>query len=231
LSKNCLVFGGSGAIGSAIVELFKSLDFSVWTTTRSTVSVDNQVVQITGNSKVDLTVIQELPVMDVIVWAQGVNLNDSILDLKTEDLREVLEANTVFIASTMNSLVSSGRAISGTRMCVISSIWQELIRKNKLSYSISKAALGALVKSSAIDLAVKGIFVNAVLPGVLDTPMTNSVLNQQQLTDIKESTGFGRLVTPEEIAQVVHFLCSDSNLGISGQSIVVDLGFSNAKQI
>jgi len=61
--------------------------------------------------------------------------------------------------------------------------------------------------------------------------MTNSVLNQQQLSDIKSSTGFGRLVTPAEIASVVQFLCSDSNLGISGQSIVVDLGFSNAKQI
>jgi NAD(P)-dependent dehydrogenase (short-subunit alcohol dehydrogenase family) len=151
--------------------------------------------------------------------------------VKAESLRNVLEANTVYVATTMNLLVSSGRATSGTRMCVVSSIWQEIIRKNKLSYSISKAALGALVKSAAIDLAEKGIYVNAVLPGVLDTPMTNSVLSKQQLADIKASTGFGRLVTPADIAQVVQFLCSDSNLGISGQSIVVDLGFSNAKQI
>ena len=90
--KNCLVFGGSGAIGSAIVDLYSSLDYSVWATTRSAVSFGNQVVQISGNSKVDLSVIEELPVMDVIVWAQGVNLNDSILDLKEDDLREVLEA-------------------------------------------------------------------------------------------------------------------------------------------
>ena len=229
--KNCLVFGGNGAIGSAIVELYESLNYSVWTTTRSDVLGGNQVIQITGNSKTDVSIIEKLPAMDAIIWAQGVNLNDSVLDVKTEELREVLEANTVFVATTMNLLVSSGRAISGTRMCVVSSIWQEIIRKNKLSYSVSKAALGALVKSSAIDLAEKGIFVNAVLPGVLDTPMTNSVLSQQQLADIKESTGFGRLVTPGEIARVVQFLCSDSNLGISGQSIVVDLGFSNAKQI
>jgi 3-oxoacyl-[acyl-carrier protein] reductase len=229
--KNCLVFGGNGAIGSAIVELYESLNYSVWTTTRSDVLGGNQVIQITGNAKTDVSIIEKLPAMDAIIWAQGVNLNDSVLDMKTEELREVLEANTVFVATTMNLLVSSGRAISGTRMCVVSSIWQEIIRKNKLSYSVSKAALGALVKSSAIDLAEKGIFVNAVLPGVLDTPMTNSVLSQQQLADIKESTGFGRLVTPGEIACVVQFLCSDSNLGISGQSIVVDLGFSNAKQI
>ena len=229
--KNCLVFGGSGAIGSAIVELYKSLNYSVWTTTRSDVSGKKQVIQITGDAKADLLVIYQLPVMDAIVWAQGVNLNDSVIEMNAENLREVLEANTVFVATTMNLLVSSGRAISGTRMCIISSIWQEIIRKNKLSYSVSKAALGALVKSAAIDLADKGIFVNSVLPGVLDTPMTNSVLSKQQLADIKNSTGFGRLVTPAEIAHVVQFLCSDSNLGISGQSIMVDLGFSNAKQI
>lgn len=229
--KNCLVFGGNGAIGSAIVDLYESLGYSVWRTTRSADQTSKQAIQITGAAQADLSVIEKLPAMDAIVWAQGVNLNDSVLDMKTEELREVLEANTVFVATTMNLLVSSGRAISGTRMCVVSSIWQEIIRKNKLSYSVSKAALGALVKSSAIDLAEKGIFVNAVLPGVLDTPMTNSVLSQQQLADIKESTGFGRLVTPLEIAHVVQFLCSESNLGISGQSIVVDLGFSNAKQI
>lgn len=229
--KNCLVFGGSGAIGSAIVELYNSLNFSVWSTTRSNVSGGNQVVQITGDAKADFLAINKLPVMDAIIWAQGVNKNDSVVDINAENLRDVLEANTVFVATTMNLLVSSGRATSGTRMCVISSIWQEITRKNKLSYGVSKAALGALVKSSAIDLAEKGIFVNAVLPGVLDTPMTNSVLNQQQIIDIKASTGFGRLVTPADIAHVVQFLCSDSNLGISGQSIVVDLGFSNAKQI
>ena len=229
--KNCLVFGGSGAIGSAIVELYDSLNFSVWTTTRSAVSGDKQVVQITGDAEVDFGIITDLPVMDVVVWAQGVNQNDSVVDIEAKNLRDVLEANTVFVATTMNLLVSSGRATSGTRMCIISSIWQEIIRKNKLSYSVSKSALGALVKSAAIDLAEKGVFVNAVLPGVLDTPMTNSVLSQQQLADIKKSTGFGRLVTPREIAHVVQFLCSDSNMGISGQSIVVDLGYSNAKQI
>lgn len=229
--KNCLVFGGSGAIGSAIVELYDSLNFSVWTTTRSAASGDKQVVQITGDAKVDFGIITDLPVMDVVVWAQGVNQNDSVVDIEAKNLRDVLDANTVFVATTMNLLVSRGRATSGTRMCIISSIWQEIIRKNKLSYSVSKAALGALVKSAAIDLAEKGIFVNAVLPGVLDTPMTNSVLSQQELEDIRKSTGFGRLVTPREIAHVVQFLCSDSNMGISGQSIVVDLGYSNAKQI
>jgi 3-oxoacyl-[acyl-carrier protein] reductase len=175
--------------------------------------------------------LESLPELDAVVWAQGVNQNDSILDVDAGSLSHVLEANTVFVASTMQSLISTGRIGQGSRLCVVSSIWQEITRTNKFSYSVSKAALGALVKSAAIDLSALGIFVNAVLPGVLDTPMTRSVLSEDQLRNVEHATGFNRLVSPKQIAQVVEFLCSDLNMGISGQSIVVDLGFSNAKQI
>jgi len=67
--KNCLVFGGNGAIGSAIVEIYESLDYSVWTTTRSIDLAGNQVIQITGNAKADLSVIEKLPAMDAIIKA------------------------------------------------------------------------------------------------------------------------------------------------------------------
>lgn len=229
--KTCLVFGGNGAIGSAIADLFRSLDYTVWTTTRADSSDGDHQVQIVGDPQVDKAFIENLPKLDVVVWAQGVNQNDSILDVDIARLSQVIEANTVFVATTMNMLLSAGSLKDGSRLCVISSIWEEITRGNKLSYSISKAAIGALVRSAAIDLSTRGIYVNAVLPGVLDTPMTRSVLSQKQLDNVESATGFNRLVTPLEIAQVVEFLCSESNNGISGQSIVVDLGFSHAKQI
>lgn len=229
--KTCLVFGGNGAIGSATADLFRSLDFSVWTTSRSAENKQKKVVLITGDIEVDAPVLSQLPIFDAVVWAQGVNQNDSISTFDSEGLRSVLEANTVFVAATMSALVNSERVVRGSRLCIISSIWQEIIRENKFSYSISKAAVGALVRSAATDLSSRGMFVNAVLPGVLDTPMTRSMLKPEQLSGIEESTGFARLVTPLEIAQAVHFLCSDMNNGISGQSIVVDLGFSNVKNI
>lgn len=229
--KTCLVFGGSGAIGSAVAELYGTLGYSVWTTTRKPETKQDFQIQITGDQLSDRNTLESLPELDAVVWAQGVNQNDSILDVDAGSLSQVLEANTVFVASTMQSLISTGRIRQGSRLCVVSSIWQEITRTNKFSYSVSKAALGALVQSAAIDLSARGIFVNAVLPGVLDTPMTRSVLSEEQLTNVEHATGFNRLVTPKQIAQVVEFLCSDLNMGISGQSIVVDLGFSNAKQI
>jgi NAD(P)-dependent dehydrogenase (short-subunit alcohol dehydrogenase family) len=229
--KACLVFGGNGAIGSAITELFKSLGYSVWTTTRAVGSAEQHQVKIIGDRTADSATLKGLPLFDVVVWAQGVNQNDSILDVDVERLSQVIEANTIFVVTTMNMLLSNGSLKEGSHLCVISSIWEEITRGNKLSYSISKAAIGALVRSAAIDLSSRGIYVNAVLPGVLDTPMTRSVLSQDQLNNVEGATGFNRLVSPHEIAKVVEFLCSESNSGISGQSIVVDLGFSHAKQI
>jgi NAD(P)-dependent dehydrogenase (short-subunit alcohol dehydrogenase family) len=229
--KTCLVFGGSGAIGSAVAELYGASGHTVWTTTRKPDLKRDFEIQIIGNQVADSRAMESLPELDSVVWAQGANLNDSIFDLDVESLSKVIESNLMFVASTMQSLISTGRIRQGSRLCVISSIWQEVTRTNKFSYSISKAAIGALVRSAAIDLSSRGILVNAVLPGVLDTPMTRSMLTEEQLKNIELATGLNRLVTPTQIARVVEFLCSDLNMGVSGQSIVVDLGFSNAKQL
>ena len=228
---NCLVLGGNGAIGTAITDKFLASGHAVWTTTSKEESVKKNQIRITGRQDLDRSVIENLPVFDAVVWAQGVNHNDSVVNVQLARLSAVIEANVIFIAATMNLLVELDRISDGSRLCVISSIWQEIARPNKFSYSISKSAIEALVKSAAIDLADRQILVNAVLPGVLDTPMTRSVLSENQLQNVLGATGHGRLVTPEAIANIVQFLCSDQNTGITGQSIVVDLGFSNARTI
>jgi NAD(P)-dependent dehydrogenase (short-subunit alcohol dehydrogenase family) len=116
-------------------------------------------------------------------------------------------------------------------MCIVSSVWQDAIRPNKLSYAVSKAALNGLLKSVALDLSDRKIFVNAVLPGVIDTSMTRGVLSDEQILAVQGRTGFGRLVQPEELAEVIYFLCSESNNCISGQSIFADLGFTNVRPV
>jgi NAD(P)-dependent dehydrogenase (short-subunit alcohol dehydrogenase family) len=172
-----------------------------------------------------------LPQFDAVVWAQGSNLNDSIVEYKADEFDEVLNANVKFVASTLSSLLSQKKILPGAKICIVSSIWQDAIRPNKLSYSVSKSALSGLVKSVALDLSSQEIFVNAILPGVIDTPMTRGVLTEKQVLSIGERTSFGRLVRPEELANVIFFLCSDLNNCITGQSIVADLGFANVRPI
>ena len=130
----------------------------------------------TGESKADARTMQSLPEFDAVVWAQGSNLNDSVDNFSERDFDVIMNANVRFIASTLSTLLNQNKVVSGAKICIVSSIWQDAIRPNKLSYAVSKAALNGLVKSVALDLADRKILVNAVLPGVIDTPMTRRVL-------------------------------------------------------
>ena len=230
-SKRCLIFGGFGAIGSAVALEFEKNSFEVWRTSRASRANEPKSIVAVGKSVVDGTSFDLLPQFDAVVWAQGSNLNDSIVEYKADEFDEVLNANVKFVASTLSSLLIQNKILPGAKICIVSSIWQDAIRPNKLSYSVSKSALSGLVKSVALDLSSQEIFVNAILPGVIDTPMTRGVLTEKQVLSVGERTSFGRLVRPEELANVIFFLCSDLNSCITGQSIAADLGFANVRPI
>ena len=229
--KTCLVIGGSGAIGSAVVEQFMQNKFQVWTSSRSVSTNVKQQLQLLGKSEADRKILQDAPTFDAVVWAQGANLNDNITDVEDDAFAELMQANVGFVVSTMSSLLDSKKITNGARLCVISSIWQQAIRPNKLSYAITKSALSGLVQSAALDLAGQNILVNAILPGVLDTPMTRSVLSSEQINSVASRTGFARLVSPQEVAVLCHFVCSEANTTLTGQSLVADLGFSNVRPV
>lgn len=230
-NKKCLVIGASGAIGSAVVEQFVENKFQVWTSSRSVNTNAKQQLQLLGKSETDRKSLQNAPTFDAVVWAQGANLNDNINNVDDAAFAELIQANVSFVVSTMSSLLASKKITNGARLCVVSSIWQQAIRPNKLSYSITKSALSGLVQSAALDLADQNILVNAILPGVLDTPMTRSVLSSEQINSVASRTGFARLVTPQEVAALCHFVCSEANTTLTGQSLVADLGFSNVRPV
>jgi NAD(P)-dependent dehydrogenase (short-subunit alcohol dehydrogenase family) len=115
------------------------------------------------------------------------------------------------------------------RLCVISSIWQNIARQKKLSYCITKSALQGLVQSLSIDLGKHGKLINAVLPGALDTAMTKANLSQEQISLLESTTPLGSLPNLTDVTGLVAYLCSPQNTGITGQFIAADRGFSNAR--
>jgi NAD(P)-dependent dehydrogenase (short-subunit alcohol dehydrogenase family) len=117
----------------------------------------------------------------------------------------------------------------GSKLVIISSIWEKLSRDNKLYYSISKSALSGLVKSAAYELSARNILINNVCPGPIDNEMTRNTLKAEQLEYLKTYMKFGRLVTLDDVWNTVKFLLID-NTGITGQSIMVDLGFCGIKK-
>jgi len=106
----------------------------------------------------------------------------------------------------------------------ISSIWGLRGASCEVAYSCTKAALIALTRSLAMELAPSHIRVNCVAPGVINTDMVQ-VLGQETLQELAQQTPLGRLGTPEDIAHAVSFFASEKASFITGQVLTADGGF------
>jgi enoyl-[acyl-carrier protein] reductase III len=109
----------------------------------------------------------------------------------------------------------------------ISSLGSARVLEDYVLVGTSKAALESLVRYLAVELAPRGIRVNAVSGGIVDTSALDHFPQKEQMLEWGEKrTPAGRLVAPEDIASVVAFLCSAEADMIRGQVLVVDGGFS-----
>jgi 3-oxoacyl-[acyl-carrier protein] reductase len=223
-----LVVGGFGALGTAISDRLAADGNVVVRTSRTSHPDDPHALKADPGGRFDPSTV---PVLDIVVWSQGINANDTATGLDRGDLARMLDVNVTLVADTLADLDRADRLSDGARLVVVSSIWAVSARAGKFSYTVSKAALGGLVRAAAIDLAPRGILVNAVLPGVVDTPMTRAMLSEEQLDRVRTATPLGRLLSPEDVASVVAFLCSPANTAVTGQSISVDLGFSVGRHL
>lgn len=235
-TRRVLVFGATGSIGNAICASFIAEGDEVIaisrTSTTENVAGKLKWVSWDINSNQSAAFI-DIPTesVDAVVWAQGMNINDNILDFDLNDHMRMYEANVLAILVSLETLLRKNILKSEARLCVISSIWQNIARQNKLSYCVTKSALQGLVQSISIDLGKRGVLINAVLPGALDTPMTRKNLSAEQINKLEELTPTGSLATLDDVCRLVGFLCSRSNIGITGQFIKADRGFSNARII
>jgi len=233
--QTVVIFGASGAIGQALCESFLAKDYAVTAISRtgktsndSLSGADWLAWDASENAGIFPTS-NSSRLFDAVVWAQGANCSDDIytFDLK---LHEALyAANVTYILVSLQVLLRNNLLAPSARLCIISSIWQNLARQNKLSYCTTKSALQGLVQSLVVDLGRSGYLVNAVLPGALDTPMTRANLSDEQISRLEGMTPLGSLPGLNDVCQLVGFLCSRDNTGITGQFVAADRGFSYAR--
>lgn len=229
-----IVFGATGAIGEAICAWHVERGHDVVAVSRSR-SAPAQAVH--AQSWIEWTLDQgnsafaSIPVRSCTgaVWAQGMNFNDNVRTFDAARHVEMYTANVVYILESLKGLLNHGVFAKGAGLCVISSIWQDIARQNKLSYGVTKSALEGLVRSLAIDLGADGYKVNAILPGPLDTPMTRANLSAEQISQLEHMAPLGSLPALDDVCRLVGFLCSPENVGITGQFIAADRGFSHAR--
>jgi 3-oxoacyl-[acyl-carrier protein] reductase len=214
-----ILFGATGQIGSVINSRL-SENFEI-------IQISSKKIITSANAEAEiLDQVKNKNSIDGVIWSQGINQNDSILDFKLSQFEAMMDANLKFILNTIKAILDLELLKNPSSLVIISSIWQEFAKKNKLSYSISKAALSALVKSLVLDLSEKNIRVNSILPGVVDNEMTRQNLSQDEILKITDRTPGRKLISSLNIADTAHFLLDQKSQGINGQSILVDNGWS-----
>ena len=225
-----LIFGGTGALGTAIAQKFSEEGYEVIFGVRTITNGKNQFQVPLNTGPVPDLLKGEL--FDAVVFAQGANINDSVVTSSIKDLNRLFEANVSFISENTKALISHNLIKHKGKIVILSSLWEQLTRQDKMAYTVTKAAVGGLVRSMAVDLGnSKGILVNGLLPGVVETPMSRGLLSAKQIENIEAQTPGHKLTVPTDVANAAYLLGCEDNTAISGQSLFVDFGFSVARVI
>jgi enoyl-[acyl-carrier protein] reductase III len=163
--------------------------------------------------------------LDAIVHAAATGVIRPALETTDKHFDWTLAANARAFLSLART--AAPQMPAGSSLVAVSSLGSVRVLENYALVGTSKAALEALVRYLAVELAPRGIRVNAVSAGVVETDALDYFPNREQMLSwSKERTPAGRLVEPREIADAVAFLCSSQAEMIRGQTIVVDGGFS-----
>ena len=235
-----LVTGGSRGIGRAIVQRLAASGMAVHFTYRGNAAAANEVIAANPAGKITAAVVDvrdsaacarfaeqvadRAGRIDLLVNNAGVVRDNPLTALEDEDVRVVLETNVTGVFNMARAvapyLISQRRG----KIINLSSVSGEKGGRGQTNYAASKGAVNAFTKSLAVELAPRGITVNAVAPGVIETEMSRAVrelAGEQILSRIL----LRRIGQPEEVAHAVWFLASHFANYITGQILNVDGGF------
>jgi meso-butanediol dehydrogenase / (S,S)-butanediol dehydrogenase / diacetyl reductase len=170
--------------------------------------------------------------IDALVNNAGVAVFKPILDTTADEWQRVMDVNltgpflcTQACARVMLRNAGAGEGKGKGSVVNIASISGLRASSLRVAYGVSKAGLIHLTKQQAMELGNAGIRVNAVAPGPVDTAMAKQVHTADIRRDYHDNIALNRYGSEEEIAQVVHFLCSSAASYVNGQTIAVDGGF------
>jgi NAD(P)-dependent dehydrogenase (short-subunit alcohol dehydrogenase family) len=225
-----LIFGGTGVLGAAIAAKYETNGYQITYGVRTVSNPANQFqLPLTDGPVPDLL---KGELFDTVIFAQGANNNDSVINHSPDDLNRLFEANVSFISTTAKALMLHNLIKQKAKIVILSSFWEQITRGEKMSYTVTKAAVGGLVRSMAVDLGnAKGILVNGLLPGVVDSPMARGLLKPEQIENVQWQTPGHKMIIPSDVANAAYLLGCEDNTAISGQSLVVDYGFTVSRAL
>lgn len=242
--KTILVTGCTSGIGKATcIELLEN-NFRVIGIGRNEQKASDLISNYDKKFKfycVDLSMIEDLKIFFSKIYNEGYILHGMVLCAGSEEtlpfsmykpskISSIMSLNVLAQIEMIRLYSRKKISADNSSIVVLSSVMSILGQPGKVGYCTSKSALLGLVKSVALELSTRKINVNAISPGVVDTPMTRSLfekLNEENINKIKEMHPLGIGYT-KDIVGIISFLLSPKARWITGQNIVVDGGYSIA---
>ncbi len=240
--KKALITGGTRGLGQAIAKSFIENGADVIITGRSQEGLDNSIAQLDGNCKGILLDVDNLSgiesfakdveskfgVIDILVNNAGINAKKELLEVTDEDYAGIIRTNqqAVFALSRefAKQMVNKG---SGSILLISSMASQYGIPK-VIAYTASKSAIEGMTRAMAVELSPKGIRINCIAPGFIETDMSSKALNSdpERKNKVLSRTPMAKLGKPEDIGNAAVFLSSEAAAFITGVVLPVDGGNS-----
>lgn len=242
--KTALVTGGTAGIGKAIAMLFaqQGANVAIFGThperaqlatveieavkADSSQQVRSCLVDVSNTKEVEVAIDQLSAAwgkIDILVNNAGITRDNLLMKMSEEDWDRVIEVNLKSVYNTCRALCRSMMKSRAGSIINITSVVGVTGNAGQVNYAASKSGMIGFTKSLAKELASRGVRVNCVAPGYIETPMTDGLpgmVKEQVLTRIP----LGRIGQPKDIAHAVLFLASDLSTYVTGQVMAVDGG-------
>jgi 3-oxoacyl-[acyl-carrier protein] reductase len=238
-----LITGGSRGIGRGIARAFAAEGAKVAVVYRgSQEAADKLVTEIKAEGSTALAiqadvadavsvracvqrVEQELGPVSILVNNAGVIDDDLFVRMKPESWNKVLQTNLGGVFNFCHEVAFGMMQRRSGRIINITSVVAEHVNMGQTNYAASKGAINSFTRALAVELAKRGVTVNAIAPGFIETDMSAAVRNKAG-DKIVKFIPMRRVGTPEDIARVAVFLASSDSAYVTGQVLTVDGGLT-----
>lgn len=218
--RTAFITGGSRGIGEAIVRKFAENGYKVVAPTR-------QELDLTSSASIaNYIEAHKTERFDVIVNNAGCNDIHEIEGITDEEIENMISVNLTAPIKLLRGLTGNMKKAGYGRIVNIGSIWAVVSKPGRCVYSATKNGIHGVTNTLAVELAPYNILVNTVCPGFTLTELTRKNNTAEEIDEISQSIPMKRMAEPEEIAEIVYFLCSEKNTYMTGQKITVDGGFA-----
>jgi len=238
--KLVLVTGASRGIGKAIaLTLGRAGATVIGTATTesgsdniSKIFADNKVsgkgikLNVTDNEQIASlikSVNEDFGSVDILINNAGITRDNILLRMKEDEWEDIINTNLSSLYKMSKSVLRGMIKKRSGRIISITSVVGAMGNAGQSNYAAAKAGMIGFTKSLAREVGARGITVNAVAPGFIETDMTSNLPDEQKEA-LASQIPMGRLGTPDEVANVVLFLAGDSGSYITGQTLHVNGG-------